>query len=407
MEWITELILQGFGDCNSQCNLCAEKYQAIRLVLMWCQIGIFSFFALTLFLLGLFAYRKRENKLDVWGLVCFGLFFSILASLNAVSLSTADEFDIFYYSEICRSEDDLLQKRENQKTKEWIKNNRELHDPSSSDTTEQELISKFKKHTLSGLNSFFLLLSFCFFSSVRNLNSKIFEPKVWAIVSLVLFIVAVLAGTFSGSDIPDVAFSTFIFIFLGIILGIQFFNRGSTEMAILAILVCCSIIYMQFYYLTEIAQFDDDLSTEPSLTAVIQAILLPKATFNFMNLILTSALGTIFLSLAFTWVFEELKIQQVRQKMEFEIQQRDDKISSLEEDLESMHSPPDILEKLGFLTETERIVFDYFIENPDNSYSQAGKSLFKSEYTIISHVRNIERKLAIKGKENFGLLQKK
>lgn len=153
---------------------------------------------------------------------------------------------------------------------------------------------------LSTLNSFCIIYSMRYFDIIDSLDWKIFTNKVWRNLSIVLCgIVAILLIIDEISNpeevnnylslYPDVFLSTFIFLALSAILFFQFLGRKNLFMGVISVIVCLIIICSQYFYATEL-QMNSTYAN--------------RTIFNLMSLVGTSALGTILLSLAISWIYE-------------------------------------------------------------------------------------------------------
>ena len=215
------------------------------------------------------------------------------------------------------------------------------------------------------------------------------QKNNWLFLSTILSII-VLGFSYSFNDgdkiltsiekIPDVIFSIFIMLILAVILFLQFIDRKSKFLAFLSSLVCISLILTQYYY------FQQEKEGNP-IAAVV---------FNLLSLVLTSALGTIFLSLAFTWVFEEFSIKEKETEI---IGLRQENVDLKEAQLNM--TPSSKIE----LTKSEKEVLE--LVSQGKTYREVAEARGVGEEGIISHVRNMERKLGVRGRDNLVEFAKK
>lgn len=242
--------------CGDLITLCGSLSVA-RKVLIMSQIGIFSFFAITLIALFLIYFSKshepKERKEKDLGLLMLGLFFF----LQVVSA-------IFVFTNLKR-------------------------DPIS-------------KGILSILNSAVLLYSIRYFDIVRNKKEKlfkVFDQGSWLIFSLILPIITLVVTLFidpKKNYLPDATLSIFIFLIIAITLLFQFKERRAIILSAVSVFACLLIIETQIYLHLNYKAIDEKSSIQ------IQNVI-----FNLLSLISLSSIGTIFLTLAFTWVFSEVK----------------------------------------------------------------------------------------------------
>ncbi len=241
------------GDLTTSCG----SLSVARKVLILSQIGIFSFFAITLLSLFLIYFSKyqevHEKKEKDLGLLLLGLFFT----LQVV-------YAIFVFQ-----------------------------------NTEPDPITK---GVLSILNSGMLLYSIRYFDIVRSKKEilfKLFDQGSWLIISLILPTVALIFSLFIEKTLiylPDVALSILIFLIIAFVLFLQFKERKAVVLSVVSVFACLLIIETQIYLCFNFREIEEKTSIQ------IQNVI-----FILLSLISLSSIGTIFLTLAFTWVFSEVK----------------------------------------------------------------------------------------------------
>jgi DNA-binding CsgD family transcriptional regulator len=328
-----------------------NSLQAVRIILVYCQIGIYFFFAISLLSVWSYYFRNKRSFEDL-GLVFLSLFFIFLIVSSIIQLSAESYQPDF--------------------------------DPiPAADNTGNGL--EPVKTFLSSLNSFFLFLSFVHFDVIRYRRIRFFSQNQWLLIATILFALNVSASSLLAgkeySKYPDLLNSIILFSTLGFLLFKNFQYRKATELSILSLLVCLLIIINQFYW----------LNIPPYLKGMNYSDFFgPRVVFNFTSLVLISALGTIFLSLAFTWVFEEFSTREKETEID---RLRQENIS-----LKDTFFHAGKLTKTD-LTKTEKEVLRLVCLGL--SYREIADMRSVSEEGIITHVRNMERKLGIKGKGNL------
>jgi DNA-binding CsgD family transcriptional regulator len=331
-----------------------NSLQLLRILLGWSQIGVYGFVALSLLGVWFFNYRKTQNKSDI-GLVLLALFFGTLL-FQTYNLVSNWEYPI---------------------TEETTKKITCVISPSS-------ILDNVNKNILSALNSLCLSLSFCFFNIVKKNGWRIFDFKIWSIVSLFLISTTIVLGHFLGQkslfwgSFPDVALSILLFTILFYILIKQFLDRGGVELVIIAGVVYLLILSSQIYFLNKVS-----ISCSEPIDFFTK-----KVVFNFWSLIATSALGTLFLALAFTWAHEEYSDKELAE------------LRRENQGLKESSNMPKIE-----LTKSEKEVLELVCQG--KTYREIAEARGVGEEGIITHVRNIERKLGVKGKENLAEYAKK
>ncbi len=144
------------------------------------------------------------------------------------------------------------------------------------------------KVLLSVINSFCLAFSFRYFNIVKEKKWKIFDLENWLVITIVACILTAVISKVLDDKTPDTILSIFIFATLSPILWFQFKARKSPLLGWLSLAVCAMLVFSFQYNYFEVTR-----------------AWVPRTTFNLISLVSTSALGTIFLALAFTWVFDE------------------------------------------------------------------------------------------------------
>lgn len=257
------------------CDGC-HKLQPIRIFLVYCQIGIYTFMAIALFSV----WKHVRNAMQDFGLLLLALFFVFAVLSSFLSLALPDYQPDF--------------------PKEGK--------PLDTTTTTKALLTLLGI-TFSALNSWCLLASFSHFNIVKSSNWKIFESQKWklnsAVIAIIVVVITPILQKLLPANIdylykaPDVVLSTFMFSVLAFILFRQFKSRNAKRLAYISIAVCFLIITSQIFFLFGIKD-------SPADDYFFQSRIL----FNFANLITTAALGTIFLTLAYTWIVEEFDIEE-------------------------------------------------------------------------------------------------
>lgn len=331
-----------------------NSLQLLRILLGWCQIGVYTFVGLSLLGVWFFNYRKTQNKSDI-GLVLLALFFGTLL-FQTYRLVSDWEYPL---TSATRDKINCV----------------------INDTT---ILENVNKNILSALNSLCLSVSFCYFNIVKKNSWKIFDLKIWPTVSLFLISATIISGHFLGQNshywgaFPDVALSILLFSILFFILIRQFLDRGGIELVVIAGIVYLLILFSQIYFLNEVS-----ISCSEPIEYFTK-----RVVFNFWSLIAISALGTLFLALAFTWAHEEYAERELAKLRQ---ENKGLKESSQQAKIE--------------LTKTEKEVLGAVCQG--KSYREIAQARGVSEEGTITHVRNIERKLGVKGKENLAEYAKK